>query len=163
MALFFCRHVVCQPSVSQWVLHLFPSTKGRSCEQSLSGISAVLSTLGDGPGSTSLPGLERELHYTCTCVPPSAEGVQHVWALSMFCSFSLMQIQLAQGGCLLTSLFLRIQAEWHWNAIGFLPFTVHAMGLTRLLELSPEGWLNGEKKSALSMYLVYFSITIFTS
>lgn len=52
MALSVCRHMAHQPSVKQWVLHLFPSIQkslGRSCEQLLSRMSAVHSALVDFP------------------------------------------------------------------------------------------------------------------
>lgn len=56
---FSTRHMVCQPSIRQWLLQPFPSTPkslGGSCEQLLCGIFVVHRALGAALGSTFLPG-----------------------------------------------------------------------------------------------------------
>lgn len=149
-----------------------PKSLGRSCEQSLSGISAVLSTLGDGPRQhfPHRSGKGDALHlYLCA---PLCWGCTACLGF-VYVLFILFDADTAGQGRVFAYIPFfedtgrtdspQTPSPGHWNAIGFLPFPVHAIGLTHLLELSPEGWLNGEKKSTHSMYLVYFSITIFTS
>lgn len=124
-------------------------------------------------GSASLPRLGREVCYSCTCVPSFARIIaERVYSMSGVCSCFVRSLWCRYSWpreSLLASLFLSIDridtpqrvCSGHWN-VGFPPSPVHAIGLTHLLGLSPEGCIKWRKKSILGMYLAYFSITIFT-
>lgn len=115
----FCtRHMLCQPSIRQWMLQLFPSipkSLGRSCEQLLCGMCAVHRALGDCPGQHFPSQAGRDTWCSCTCVPSCVRiiaGMVYSTPGLCLCSVhSLMQIQLAQESLCLHPFFLKIQAE----------------------------------------------------
>lgn len=111
--------MLCQPSIRQWMLQLFPSipkSLGRSCEQLLCGMCAVHGALGDCPGQHFPSQAGRDTWCSCTCVPScvriiagtvySTPGLCLCSARSLWCRYSWPRRVFA---CI--PFFLKIQAE----------------------------------------------------
>lgn len=172
----FCtRHMVCEPSIRQWILQLLPSipkSLGRSCEQFLCGMSAVQSALGGCPGQHFPPQAGRDTQCSCTCVPScvriTAGRVNRLClcsVCSLWCRYSWPRRVFAcmpffeDTGRINTPQTV----QGTEMLLDFYPPPVRMIGFTPLLWLCPEGCNKWRKKSTLGMYLAYFSITMCTS
>lgn len=132
---FSTRHMVCQPSIRQWLLQLFPSAPkslGRGCEQLLFGMSVVHRALGGCPGQHFPPqagGTQGAAGPLCPPVSGSQLGARAAHLGFMFSLFPLMQLLLAQERLCLHPFFEdtgrilspQTVCSGHWNAVRFPP------------------------------------------
>lgn len=165
--------MVCQPSIRQWVLRVFPSTPkslGRSCEQLLCGMSVVHKALGVCLGQPFPPQAGRDTGCSCTWVTSCVR----ITAGSM-CSASGLYIQFVLFGAATESLCLHpFFGRYRQNpySLGSLFRALKCCwistissaydGAYLLFRLSAVGCIKWRKKTTPGMYLAHFSITICT-